>query len=91
MITRLFVITIVLGLGFVNIVYAGWQEVGTAELFNHYIDPGSINKTDHFAKMWILDDYKVPQKTLDGKRIIPPVKRVFSKCSYARGATAWPR
>ena len=70
MITRLFVITILLGLGIVNIVYAGWQEVGTAELFNHYVDTGSINKTDHFAKMWVLDDYRVPQKTLDGKAFL---------------------
>ena len=67
MITRLFVITILWGLGIANFVYAEWQAIGTAELFSHYVDPGSISKIDHLAKMWVLDDYKVPQKTLDGK------------------------
>jgi hypothetical protein len=71
----------------VNIVYAGWQEVGTAELFNHYVDPGSINKTDHFAKMWVLDDYKVPQKTLDGKPFLSVRTREEYDCKKEKVRT----
>ena len=67
MITRLFFMSILWSLGIVSVVYAEWQPVGTTELFSHYIDRGGISKTDHLAKMWVLDDYKIPQKTLDGK------------------------
>ena len=67
MIARLFVITILWSLGTANFVHADWQAIGTADLFSHYIDRGSIIKTDQLAKMTVLDDYKAPQKTLDGK------------------------
>src|SRR4051812_31190773 len=66
MISRL-VIAIVWGLATANFVHAEWQKIGTVEHFSHYVDPGSISKIDHFAKMSVLDDYKVPQKTLEGK------------------------
>jgi hypothetical protein len=87
MITRLFVITILLGLGTVKNVYAGWQEVGAAELFKHYVDPGSVSKTDHFAKMWVLDDYKVPQKTLDGKPFLSVRTREEYDCKKEKVRT----
>ena len=87
MITRLFVITILWGLGTASFVYAAWQEVGTAELFNHYVDPGSISKTDHFAKMWVLDDYKTPQKTLDGKPFLSVRTREEYDCKKEKVRT----
>lgn len=87
MITRLFVITILWGLGITNIVYAGWQEVGTGELFNHYVDPGSVSKIDHFAKMWVLDDYKAPQRTLDGKPFLSVRTREEYDCKKEKVRT----
>ena len=67
MIIRLFVFTILWASGTATIAYAEWQPIGSTELFSHYVDRGSISKIDQFAKMWVLDDYKAPQKTLDGK------------------------
>jgi len=87
MITRLLLITFLSGLGIPGIVCAGWQEVGTAELFNHYVDPGSINKSDHFAKMWVLDDYKEPQKTLDGKPFLSVRTREEYDCKNGKVRT----
>ena len=84
MITRLFFITILWGLGIANFVYAEWQAIGTAELFSHYVDPGSISKIDHLAKMWVLDDYKVPQKTLDGKPFLSVRTREEYDCKKVK-------
>ena len=87
MITRLFVITMLWGLGSANFVYAEWQVIGTAALFSHYVDRGSIIKTDHFAKISVLDDYKVPQKTLDGKPFLSVRTREEYDCKKEKVRT----
>ena len=87
MITRLFVITILWSLGLTNFVYAEWQATGSTQLFSHYVDPGSINKIDHLAKIWVLDDYKVPQKTLDGKPFLSVRTREEYDCKKEKVRT----
>jgi len=87
MISRLFVITLVWVLGTATVVYAEWQKIGTVEHFSHYVDPASISKTDHFAKMWVLDDYKVSQKTLDGKPFLSTRTREEYDCKKGKVRT----
>jgi hypothetical protein len=84
---RMFVIIILWVLGTAAFVHAEWQAIGTAELFSHYVDRGSINKTDHLAKMTVLDDYKVPQKTLDGKPFLSVRTREEYDCKKEKVRT----
>ena len=66
---------------------AGWTYLTPSEgnAFDFYIDKTTIRKRGNVAKMWVMKDYKSPQKETDGKSYLSD--KVFGEydCVEIRG------
>lgn len=50
-----------------NSAMAEWVDVGSNENITIYVDPATVKRSGHLAKMWQLSDFKTSQKDMGEK------------------------
>ena len=63
---------------------AEWTYLDSSDKENMYIDKTTIHKQENMAVMWIMGDYKSPQKGSDGIPYLSVNTYIALDCAYVR-------
>lgn len=83
--TLLFCLMIVGVLGFGHNTWAAWEKIGVGQQFTHYVDRGTKVFAGDLVKMWVLDDYKTAQVTINKKSFFSFKQHFEFDCAEKKG------
>ena len=64
--------------------FAGWERIAGNDEITIYIDKSSIRRDDVMVKVWLLDDYRDPQKTSSSGEYLSSIDFLEFDCKAGR-------